>query len=189
MSEETKKKISEKHKERFRLHPEYAKKLGESNRRRWRENPEFREKMLKILSESHKEKKLSEEHRKKLSLARQSKPKSVEFRHKISEIMKARWSDPVWRAKAISVSRIRKDLKLKEQNALILKECEKLERNNIPCLPLGLTHFPKPDIIYIKNGMFSAIEILNSKRYTANATKKEQLYSPYFQNIQIIMTK
>jgi len=72
-------------------------------------------------------------------------------------------------------------LNLDRHEQLILNETKKLEKQGYKCLPFGLRHFPKPDIIALKENKITAVEV---DIYTNSKTKYNK-HKTYFDKIQI----
>ena len=112
-----------------------------------------------------KDKKLSAEHRRKLSeaqrVASRTRKQAVidpetrkRANQKRSESMKKRWRNPDYRLKLTG-----RQWSGENHDILVKQKCEALQSQGFRCLPIGLVSCPKPDIIAIKDGKVIAIEI------------------------------
>lgn len=95
----------------------------------------------------------------KISRSLTGKRLSSELREKLSETTKRFWAQMTEEEKKEHLSKIHEGKLKKRHDKAILEELENLRKQGFKAVPLGLSYFPKPDILAIKGEMLYAVEV------------------------------
>lgn len=161
------------------------------------------EKLRELQRKTKTGKPLTEEHRQKISLANKNRPHPWLIGRKVSEETrnksslsqkgkecpqrgrKGRIITEEWRQnisnckKGIVVDRSKHDKR-------ILIELERLRGDGYLAIPTGLWKFPVPDLVKIKDGLITAIEIELNGKSPSKLERKVKRYREYFDSVDVV---
>jgi hypothetical protein len=118
------------------------------------------------------------EKRLKISLAQ--KGKSCPQRGRKGRIITEEWRRKISESKkGIVVDRSKHDEK-------IMEEVEKLRSEGYKVVPIGLWKFPVPDLVKVKDGIITAIEVELGNNNRSRLESKVKRYSEYFDCVEVV---